>query len=1044
MRFGILGETAAWDTGGGRIAVGGPRSRALLSLLALDAGRFVPAERLIDGMYGDSPPDGAANALQSQVSRLRNALKDVAVVEFTTAGYRLDTDPAEVDVHRFERLAAEGRRALAEGDAARAAESLRAALALWRGPAFADVPAAPFVGAQVARLDEVRAEAAGDRVDAELALGHAQEVVGELRSAIAEHPLRERPRAQLIRALHALGRPADALEAFEEARRTLADELGADPGPELAHAHLTVLRGAPEKPSATPLPAQLTSFVGRDGELRQVSELLARGRLVTLVGPGGAGKTRLAIEAAGAGATEATFVGLAPCAEAAEVPQAVLAALGLRDVPLGSRGDGVPRDPADRLAAVLAERAGLLVLDNCEHLVDAVARLVARLLAACPGLRVLATSREPLGITGELLTPVPRLTVPPPGTSAARALEYSAVRLFADRATAADPAFAVDERTIGDVQHVCAALDGLPLAIELAAARVRALPVGEIAARLDDRFRLLARGSRAADVRHRSLRGVVEWSWDLLDEDERRLARRFTVFAGGTTLAAAEKVTGVADTVDLLPGLVDKSLVEVTGGHYRMLETIRAFCGERLDAAGEDGEVRRAHGEYFLRLVEEADAKLRTAEQLTWLDRLDAEYDNILAALHWSAEAAPEIAMRLVTALTMYWWMRGRRFEGAALALEVVRHVGAEPPAEHVDDFVVCVLNAMSSAPDDELVTRHAALVRESTEDRVTTLRHPALTMLLGIVQGPPGDDADLVRRGEALLDDSDPWVRALVPMGLGMWALMTGRPAMAEQGLREGSARFRALGERWGLSMTLDHLSQLLSWQGRYDEALDLMDEAMALMQELGATDDSADLLCRRGDSRAARGDLAGAREDYEVAIALAKRAGMPESRASGYLGLAGLARRGGDPAAARALIDRALAECPGGSFATEGVRIAAMIALGWLAAEQGAATEAGERHRLALRTSHRWRDGTAVAAALEGLAGVALLENEGERAALLLGAAVAVRGMAVAGDRDVARVRSAARDRIGADEFDRAYGQGLAMPRQKALTTAGVPAES
>ncbi|MFE0022101.1 BTAD domain-containing putative transcriptional regulator [Amycolatopsis sp. NPDC059021] len=1044
MRFGILGEIAAWDADGGRIALGGPRSRALLSLLALEAGHFVPAERLIDGMYGDSPPDGAANALQSQVSRLRNALKDVASVEFTSAGYRLDVDTAEVDVHRFEQLAGEGRRALASGEADRAAELLRDALALWRGPAFADVPEAPFVAAQVTRLDELRADAAGDRVDAELALGHAQDVVGELRSAIADHPLRERPRAQLIRALNASGRPADALAAFEEARRTLAEELGADPGPDLAEAHLAVLRGSPEKPSTTALPAQFTSFVGRDEELRQVSELLKRGRLVTLVGPGGTGKTRLAIGAAGVAPKQATFVGLAPYADDAELPQAVLAALGLRDGPLTTRGDGVARDPADRLVSALAERAGLLVLDNCEHLIDAVARLVARLLAACPGLRVLATSREPLGITGELLAPVPRLAVPPPGTSAVRALDYAAVRLFADRASAADPAFAVDERTIGDVQHVCAALDGLPLAIELAAARVRALPVGEIAARLDDRFRLLARGSRVADARHRSLRGVVEWSWDLLDEDERRLARRFTVFAGGATLPAAEQVTGVADTLDLLPGLVDKSLVEVVGGRYRMLETIRAFCAEQLTAAGEDDELRRAHGEYFVRLAEEADPKLRTADQLSWLDRLDAEYDNILAALRWSAESASDIAMRLVTALSMYWWMRGRRFEGAALALEVVRHIGAEPPAERIDDFVVCVLNAMSSAPDDELVTRHAALVEKYAEDRVTTLRHPALTMLLGVVHGPPGDDEDLVRRGEVLLADSDPWVRALVPTGLGLWAMMTGKLALAEQSLREGSTRFRALGERWGLSMTLDHLSQLLSWQGRYAEALDMMGEAIALMQELGATDDNADLLCRRGDSRAAQGDLAGAREDYEVAIALAKRAGMPESRALGYLGLAGLARRGGDLTAAGALSERALTECPGGSFATEGVRTAAMISLGWIAVERGVAAEAGERYRLALLSGRRWHDGTAVASALEGLAGVAMLENEGERAALLLGAAVAVRGTAMAGDFDVARVRSAARNRIGTDAFDRAYGSGLTMPRQKALTTAGMPAEA
>src|SRR5437763_3498216 len=619
MRFGVLGATAAWREDGAVVAVGGPRSRALLALLALDAGHFISPERLIDGMYGESPPDGAANALQSQVSRLRTALKEIAPVEFTPAGYRLAVDQDEVDLHRFTRLAREGRALLTAAEQPHAADVLAEPLGLWRGPAFADLEQPPT---QAVRLDELRADAAGDHIEARLALGRAEEVLSELHELIAEHPLRERSRAQLVRTLNAVGRTADALTAFEDARRILADELGADPGPELAEAHLAVLRGDTERPSIPALPAQLTSFVGRGEELRRIPELLSRSRLVTLTGPGGTGKTRLAIETAAAEAGPVAFVGLAPH-DRTDVAGAVLAALGLRDGPMR----GGPQDSVERLIAALKDQAALVVLDNCEHVVDTAAQLAERLLGACPGLRILATSREPLGITGEQLAPVPRLAVPPPGTSAGQALEFPAVRLFADRAAASDPAFAVDETTIGDVQHICAALDGLPLALELAAARVRALPVGDIAVRLDDRFRLLGRGSRTAEERHRSLRGVVEWSWDLLDEDERQLARRLTVFAGGATLTTAAAVCGGDD---LLPELADKSLVEAGGGRFRMLETIRAFCAEQLAESGEAEEIHRAHAEFFLHYTEEADSKLLTSEQLGWLDRIDAEYENIL------------------------------------------------------------------------------------------------------------------------------------------------------------------------------------------------------------------------------------------------------------------------------------------------------------------------------------------------------------------------------------------------------------------------------
>jgi predicted ATPase len=725
---------------------------------------------------------------------------------------------------------------------------------------------------------------------------------------------------------------------------------------------------------------------------------------------------------AAAQAGPVAFVELAPHG-GADVAQAVLSALGLRE---SSRGG--PQDPAERLIAALRERSTLLVLDNCEHVIEVAARLVARLLAACPGLRVLATSREPIGITGEQLAPVPRLAVPPPGTPAARAREYAAVRLFADRAAASDPAFAVDETTIGDVQHICAALDGLPLALELAAARVRTLAVGEIAARLDDRFRLLARGSRTAEARHRSLRGVVEWSWDLLTGEERELARRLTVFPGGATAAAAAEVCG-AD-VDLLPELADKSLVEAVGGRFRMLETIRAFGAEKLADAGEAETYHRAHAEYFLRFAEEADPMLRTADQLTWLARLDADYDNLLAALRWATEHDVVLAMRLVLLLAMYWWMRGRRFEGAGLSRAVVSKCSPELREEYVEEFLVCLLGALAGPPHESL-EQYLPLVRRYATDGSWSPRSPMLVMLLGVVAGPPGDDDELLGRGESLLATGDPWSWALLPMGLGLRSMMSGDLAAAEEGLREGAAQFRALGERWGLSMALDHLSQLLVWRGEHEAALPMMDEALGLMHEIGATDDVADLICRRAWARLLSGDRAGARADYELAAATARRSGMPESRAAAYLGLANLSRFSGDLATARELCERALAECTGGSFAAETARAGVMISLGWLALAEGDPASAAALHREALLVGRQWHAGDVVAFALEGLAGV----TGPEQAAVLLGAAAAVRGTAISGDPDVSAVRARLVESLGVDGFERAYRTGSGMSAQKAL---------
>ena len=1044
MWFGILGATEVRSADGSVVPVGGPRVRSLLALLVLNAGQLVTAERLIDGLYGDDPPAGAANALQSQVSRLRRGLGDAGdAVEFHAAGYRLAADPEDVDVHRFERLIEEGRRALAAGEAAGAAEFLRAALGLWRGPALADVAEAPFAGAQAARLEELRVSAVEDRAEAELALGGHRDLVPELTELVAAHPLRKRPRGQLMRALYGSGRPAEALAVFEDARRTLAEELGADPSPELAAVHLAVLRAEPamaatprEAPPHIGVPAQLTSFVGREEELQRIGKLLATGRLVTLLGPGGAGKTRLAIEAAGQEKGEVRFADLAPVGGDGLVAHAVIEALGLRETGLFAQAPEQRPDPVRRLVTALSERRVLLILDNCEHVVEDAARLAGRLLGACPGLRVLATSREPLGITGEALCPLPPLSLPPAEAGALGALEYPAVRLFADRAAAVrpdlDPA-----AELPAIQRICTALDGLPLAIELAAARLRSLTVAEVAARLDDRFRLLSRGDRTKAPRHRTLRAVIEWSWDLLGDDERTLARRLTVFAGGAGLEAVARVCGLpaGEADELLADLVDKSLVESFAGRYRMLETIRVFCAERLAEAGERDATFAAHAAYFLGLAETATPYMWRPEQVDWLTRLDAEHGNLMAALRWAVHADRLLGLRLLAAMTPYWWLRGLRTEGAPEALELLGLIGPEPPAGMEEEYVLAIMTAVHGGAQGPQVRDHLRLIRSvmANLDADHPPLRPMVSVLWALSSGPATADVELQER----LMGQDPWSRALRHFGWGYLRMFSGDVTGAAEAFDAGIAGFRAVGDRWGLAGMLTAQARLAAWQGDDDRSLTLADEAYELVRRLDAVEDLADLLCLRAERMTRAGEFAQARACYERAGEFARRSGAPETVAQVRHGFAELARLSGDLAEARRQGESALSACATESFGAHTARSHVLVGLGRVAEAEGDVAGAASRYREALALSEG--DVRAVAVVAEGLAGVALGSGDAERAAVLLGAGTALRGMSVAGDPDVARVAAGVRERIGAEAYASAFERGAGMSREEALALLG-----
>ncbi|MEW9532251.1 BTAD domain-containing putative transcriptional regulator [Microbispora sp. NPDC049125] len=1044
MRFGILGPTQALPDGDRPVAVGGPGVRALLGLLALDAGRIVTIERLIDGLYGAEPPAGATNALQAQVSRLRQHLGDLVVR--VPAGYRLDVAPDDVDALRFERLAAEGRRALGSGDHATAAARLREALGLWRGPALADVAEAPFAPPQAARLEELRLAAAEDLAEAGLALGLHQDLLAELRDRVTAHPLRERSRGQLIRALYGAGRQADALAEFDDARRRLADELGADPSAELAGIHLAVLRSdpslSPPSPSRHSLPTQLTPLVGRVAELERIGALLAEARLVTLTGPGGTGKTRLALEAASRRPGEVCLVELASLEQGADVARAVLGAFGLRESGLpvtspGARHSAAP-DPLARLVAALSGRAALLVLDNCEHVIDDAAGLADRLLRACPALRILATSREALGITGERLYPVPPLEVPPPGTPPAEALGYPAVRLFAERAGAVRPGFRLDAETTPDVLAVCRALDGLPLAIELAAARLRALPAAEIAARLGDtgtdRFSLLSRGSRTAQPRHRTLRAVVEWSWDLLDDAERALARRLTVFAGGATLEAAERVCGLPDTDGVLASLVDKSLVELVDDRYRMLETIRAFCAGKLAEAGEEERFREAHGAYFLDLALTADPHLRAAGQIEWLNRLDAEHDNLHTAVRRATEAGDvERGLRLLSAAVGYWLLRGLRGEVGELARPLLDEAGPHPVEGLEEEHALCVCLTAWGAGDAPGLRPLVDEAIRAIDAGESVPRQPFLLVLRAIVGGPPdrADQVALADRYEILT--MDPWTLALAEFSVGYLKLFDGRVAEAEKAITTGLARARTLGDLWTRVLMLAALADVAVSRGDHPRVEALANEALELAERLGATIDVAETLCRRARARARTGAEPGARADYERAAELSRRVGAPEILAEAYLGLGELARLGGRPGDARRLYEAALAECEGEWFTAQDIRARIYVALGRAAETAGDAAEALAWHRRALSTRYSDRSFGTTAEVADGLAGVALLEGDPERAARLLGVGSALRGSPLPGDPDNDRVSARCRAALGDAPYAQVYAQAAAATRAK-----------
>ncbi len=1022
----MLGPLRIRDGKGDPLPLGGRRMSVLLARLALSAGRVVPVDTLIDDLWEGDPPEGGADTLRRLVSRTRARLDGHGLTigpHARSGGYLLDLPADEVDVLHFEHLAADGARLLRAHAPDRAEEVLDEALALWRGAPLGGVEA-DFARREALRLEELGTAAAEDRAEAASRTGEPTAVVPRLRALCSAHPTRERSHGLLMRILHESGQSSAALAVHEDLRRALAEDLGADPAPWIGELHGQILRDrAPARTSEWSNP-YLTRFFGRSEELAAIDTLMERTRLVTLLGPGGVGKTRLAAEytTRAAAHLRVRFAELGPLREDGSLIEAVSAMLGTGEAFLAAPG----QDRFTRLVSALSAVPTLLVLDNCEHLADEAASLVHRLLIRCPDLQILTTSREPLAADGEALLRVEPLHVTEEDGG-------EAVAMFTELASLARPGFTLDADNTPVVIEICRRLDGLPLGIELAAARTRSMPVQQIAHHLDERFRLLSGTRRSGNARHRTLRAVLDWTWDLLTDQERLVACRLSVLPGGAVADSARAVcTGESVAEDevpyLLSSLTDKSLLSVTEvrpgePRYRLLETARVYLSERLRQTGEEARTREAAAAHAVDLAEEAAEMVLGRDQPRGLEVLDSEHENLLESLHHAcAGGDPTRAVRIVAALSWYWIIRGRYEEAGRWYDELDRHPGAHGPNSRM---LATAVRSVLPRSEPAGCTGAGDRAGSAMAGAAALAAHPPLAMIIPKYRLLQGDHEGVRADAGTALAHPHPWVRAAGRAASALVVEATGDAAGAERGIQEAAEAFWELGDAWTSAQLITASAGFRSARGDVDGAIADLRRVLELKRSLGASEHFTLVLIRLGDELTRAGNTAEAEETFREVLDTTETATV-EHRILCLAGLAELALLRERTEAARELLERARELLSGPLADPDYLRVVLLCQEGMLALAENETERAWERGLRAWDTARLLWIPDVRAQAAELLAGVRWQAEEPAEAARALGTATRLRGRR---DHGNPRVRSLVRElsaALGQEAFDRAYTEG------------------